>query len=223
MPVNSLGVILETTTRVASPPKKCEPTVASKYYFVTCYVVSHTILGFLTSFILSCTFYAIMLIPLFTTITTVSIYSFSFIILSPWMTSIISPIMIPITLSESKQSIIPPAYVDRYEKYLIFLKSKRWTRFAVVRHFLIGTYLAVFFIPFGIVVVLFVLNSVLSVLAFVFFAGLYISLISAFAIPLSILSFSVRSHHERVMYYMQSKSKSSMKKWLYRILYCPMC
>tara|TARA_Y100000746_G_C15421575_1_gene414626 strand:- start:175 stop:873 length:699 start_codon:yes stop_codon:yes gene_type:complete len=232
MKVSNLGLHVNsqiTTSKIAKiHPKVDENSLENDVTFKQLcnkFVIGQIVTSMISSFIIPFAFYSIVFLPFSTSVILLSPQPLSLFILSPWLCSFMSPLSLPICWPEALKKkyvhIFPDNYFVKSEKRLLFLRHDRIYRFGIVRNLIIGTYLAIFWVPIGIIFCVFC-GPIINIISFISFASLYICLISGCTIPLSIISYSVFSNNNRVMTYMKSYP-SYLKTISSRMFYSTIC
>lgn len=185
------------------------------------YTKFHTLTSMLMSFVFPLCFFSIILIPASTSVALWSSKALSIIVMSPAISAFLSPLMIPVTLPENFDAnlVLTTKYIDNFKKCFIFFNYDGIFQYALVRNMFIGTYAAVFFIPIALCVT-FLLNAVVAPIYFVLLASMYISFVSGFIVPLSIVSTSIEPNHKRVLNIM-SRNPNKLKRFIFRVCKAP--
>ena len=189
------------------------------------FVIGQIVTSMISSFCIPFVFYSIILLPFSTTVVLLSFRPLFLFILSPWLCAVFSPLFLPILWPEALQKktviVFPDNYFKRSENMLLFLKHDKVFRFGIIRNILIGTYLAIIWVPLGILFCIFC-GPVMSMISYISFACLYISCISGCTTLLSIISYSIFSNSNRVIMFMKSYP-SYIKTLSMRMIYSPFC
>lgn len=171
------------------------------------FAIVHVLVSMSTSFIIPFGFMSLICLHLADEGTRNAQY-LSFILLSPFLTAILSPFLVPLSWPEAneKQSISVLSQTH-FPHYIPFFRSDGLFRFAITRHLFIGMLLAVVWIPIGVLSTL--ITSKVSTIAYIACLSVYVSLISVCVIPLALLSFSIKPNHERVLCMMKRANQSN--------------
>jgi hypothetical protein len=161
------------------------------------FVIIQTFISMLISFWVPFGFLNLINLGIATT-HVLSFTSLSLIVTSPWVTGLLSPFLLPISILQAynKQWILPIDEVLLGPFSWIFQKNK-YFRFGVVRHFYISSLLAIVFVPCGFLSLWF-LGPVISMFHYIVFACVYISCISLTVMPLSIVTYMLKPNIERI-------------------------
>ena len=146
------------------------------------------------------------------------------VLASPWAGTFIScgtlPVALPDALDNGWFGLLPAQSVRRVSCVLPFLRP----RLGIVRHLLIGTLAALFFIPAGFAVFRYVVGPVMSAETLIVACAMYISSIPIFVVPLGLLGFGLPKNFERVQVnFERTNGGHPLCRTLKRILISPTC
>jgi len=219
--VNTVSVKADVKVQIDNA---AEDTVSMKRFCNT-FVLCQVITSMASSFVLPFAFYSIVLLPFSTNVVLLSARPLIIYILTPWWCSFLSPLSLPMSWPEALKKkhvfVLPDNYFENSEKCFLFLRHDRIYKFGIIRNLIIGTYLAILWVPIAIIFCI-ICGPVLNIVSFISFISLYVCLVSGCTIPLSIISYSIFSNNNRVMSYMKSYP-SYLRTMSSRIFYSAIC
>lgn len=208
------------STRIKITPEHASIEFSKKKLKFKYFVIINIIVAFTASFTFPFAFLSLLYLNTPTLISW-SADVLSLLVISPWLCSILSPIAIPMSIPEVDFKTVTKDYFQRYENVLLFLRSDKCFRFCIFRHFVLGSYAAIIFIPISIFIAS--INVIMSSAVLLTYLCLYIASISAFITPFSILSFTIQPNYDRVMYYINISDKHTFTILLKKLVKCPLC
>mmetsp|Transcript_12240 Transcript_12240/g.34423 ORF Transcript_12240/g.34423 Transcript_12240/m.34423 type:complete len:254 (-) Transcript_12240:406-1167(-) len=148
------------------------------------------------------------------------------IIASPWACAIASPAFAPIGMPEALEKgwfgRVDPADVRRLCFVFPFLGTAPVWRYGVVRHFVLGTQVAVVFIPAALLIARYPVGPLLEAWTQIWLSIIYITLLPLVTMPLALLAFAVEPNLQRAQGLM-SDDPRSCARLLKRAMYAPAC
>jgi hypothetical protein len=182
------------------------------------FALANCFTGTLLAFLVPWGFFAWVQLPTATAL--------SVALLSPWLSAILAPLILPITWPEAVArgwvGVLPAGYYGRASWPLVFLRTHGTPRqapdamrYALVRHLCIGCYAALAATPIGVALLLRRPPRAE--------AAAYIAAVTAGVLPLSLLAFGLAPNHARVVEAMRVPADAPLwRRFLVRALRAPL-
>eukprot|EP00873_Tetraselmis_striata_P002882 jgi/Tetstr1/423146/TSEL_013914.t1 len=148
------------------------------------------------------------------------------ILASPWACAIASSAFAPISMGDAVASgwfgCTSPESVQRLSWVFPFLGTHRCWRYGALRHLILGTQVAVVFIPLALLIARYGLGPSLDAWEQIWLSIIYITLLPLVIMPLALLAFAVKPNLERVHTIMPDHPNALMKL-MKRAACAPLC
>lgn len=190
------------------------------------FMVMHVSITFILSFVIPFIFFSLVIVTSKDKVQLKGAQSLSILITTPFISSILPPLLLPLTWPEASAKDMIPLLDDSdfHEYTLAPCRTKHDAfRFGFFRNVIIGIYASILWLPFVFIALIIIPFDTVDALAFVLSVSVYTAVVTVSTFPFTTLMYCTKENNATILNNMHSSAHATCRRMCHRIIYCVCC